>query len=544
MVVGVRIDRIEVTNHSRIGDLELDIRRHAVIVGANDVGKSSLLRLLQLLLGSTTGQMFQQLSLADLADSTKEVTVEARFIDFTNAERALFPREISVDANDKSESLRVQLVVAADPDDNEAISIRRWFPESGHERGPSREQLLAFGWRYLPATRGASAASLEGPSSALQALLQAIDLGVEKTRLIDLLDDFNKQLGASKRITDLRTDVAKHLSKAMPRSIAKEDLAVRTSADPEQDVLGNVSMFFERDGGHIPITDQSDGLRQLMSMTLFDLAEGTANVVAIDEPELHLHPSSQRTVAELFRGAHNQKILVTHSPYIVQRFEPSEIVAVSPDRVCHQVPPDKLSAVEKERANWWSPRLLEALTARHAIVVEGPSDRIIVERVAALMDIGLDRLGAVVFDIDGADKFPHVYKLIGKAGFCVPILGLVDEPEKMRWHGQFGGKPSDVFGTVLWASNPDLEGEYCDAFTGPGAARALIGAGFCNEAAILSSCKVASLDDVTVASIAAYCRKDKVGSATAIASQLDVKTAARISSVHGLLDKLRTAGTT
>jgi putative ATP-dependent endonuclease of OLD family len=539
----MRISRIEITNHSRIRDVHVDVRVHAVIVGANDVGKTSILRMLHLLLGAPTGQLYQQLSLTDLRELASDLVVEAQFIDFSDAERALFPREISIAEDDKSESLRVQLVVGADPDDDEAVTVRRWFPESGHERSPTREQLLSFGWRYLPATRGASASSLDGPNSALQALLKAIDLGVEKKHLTGLLDEFNTQLGSSARITELRGDVAAHLSKAMPRSIALDDLAVRTAADPEDGVLGNVSMFFERDGEHVPISEQSDGLRQLMSMTLFDLAEGTANVVAIDEPELHLHPASQRTVAELFGSSANQKILVTHSPYIVQRFEPSQIIAVSPDGKCHQIPADKLSVVEKERANWWSPRLLEVLTARYAVIVEGPSDRIVVEAVARLMGIGLDRLGAVVFDLDGAMKFPHVYKLIGKAGFCVPILGLVDEAEKMGWHGQIGGKPGNVFGKTIWVSNPDLEAEYCAALTGPGTSRALIAAGFCKEPAILSSCAAASLDDVTPEAIADYCRKDKVEAAVAIASQLDVASAIKIASVHGLLETLRVLGT-
>ena len=124
----------------------------------------------------------------------------------------------------------------------------------------------------------------------------------------------------------------------------------------------------------------------------------------------------------------------------------------------------------------------------------------------------------------------------------MPILGLVDEAEKMSWHGQIGGKPIDVFGTSIWASNPDLEAEYCAALTGPGTGRALIATGFCKEAAILSSCKVSALDAVTVEDIAAYCRKDKVGAAVAIASRLDAKTAAKISSVTGLLEKLRALG--
>ena len=535
------ISHVEIANHSRIPDLSLEIRGDAVIVGANDVGKTSILRLLDLLLGATTGQLYQRLSLADLADPSAELAVEAVFSGFTDEERRLFPREISIDPRDRSESLRIRLTAITDPDDPDAVAIRRWFPEGGHDRSPSREQTAAFGWRFLPATR-ATAATLDGERSALHAILMAIDLGAEAEELSGLLEGFNAKLGTSERIMDLRSKVASHLSRAMPRTIAHDDISFRTASDPQEDVLGGVSMFFERDGRHVPVSEQSDGLRQLMSMTLFDLAENAANVVAIDEPELHLHPSSQRTVAELFRSAGNQKILVTHSPYIVQPFEPSQVVAVSPDGTCHQIPAAKLTAVEKERASWWSPRLLEVLAARYAIVVEGVSDRIIVEAAARVMGISLDRVGAVVFDIDGAGNFPHVYKLIGKNGFCVKILGLVDDAEKHPWHGAIGGKPAAVFGTELWASAPDLEAEYCRALTGPGTARALIAAGFCREDGIASSCGVPDVDQIADDAAAAFCRKDKIGAARAIATQLDLASAVKITSVHGLLAKLRELG--
>lgn len=535
----MELDLVSISNHSRIADARIAIRGHAVIVGANDVGKTSLLRMLNLLLGATTGQLYQQVSVSDLADAGQDLVVEARFVKFSDHERALFVREISIDAETKSESMRVQLILAADPTDEQAVTVRRWFPEAGHDRTPTRDQLAAFGWRYLPATRGSSTSSLDGPNSALQALLRAIDLGAEKEQLAGLLSQFNSQLGSSARIKELRTDVALHLSKAMPRDIDQDDLVVRTASDPEAGVLGNVSMFFKREDDYASITDQSDGLRQLMSMTLFDLAEGAANVVAIDEPELHLHPASQRTVAELFGAGRNQKILATHSPYIVHRFEPSQIIAVSPDGVCHQISADKLTAVEKLRANWWSPRLLEVLAARIALLVEGVSDRVIVEAVARLMSISLDKLGAVVFDLDGAMKFPHVYKLIGKSGFCVPMLGLVDDAEKGKWLGQVGGKPRNVFGTTIFVSNPDLEAEYCAALTGPGTARALIAAGLCDESAILQTSQASMLDDVTDTAMAHYCRNHKVEAAVAIASQLKLEAAAKITSVHSLLMQLQ-----
>jgi putative ATP-dependent endonuclease of the OLD family len=172
-------------------------------------------------------------------------------------------------------------------------------------------------------------------------------------------------------------------------------------------------------------------------------------------------------------------------------------------------------------------------------VVEGVSDRIIVEAAARVMGIGLDRIGVVAFDIDGANKFSHVHKLIGKDGFCVPILGLVDQGEKLVWHGAIGGKPKAVFSTTVRASDPDLEAEYWRALTGPGTARTLNLGGLLPRKDILSSCGAAGIDQVTGEAAAAFCRKDKIDAATAIATQLDRATAEKITSVHGLLEKLR-----
>lgn len=534
----MRISALAVTNHSRIPDLTLSVRQHAVIVGANDVGKSSILRLLNLTLGASTGALYQRLSKTDLGSADAPLVVDVTLADFTDAERALFTNEIHVAEDGETESLHVQLSVEQDPEDEDTVAIRRWFPQAGHERAPSSKQIDGFGWRYLPATRGVTASSLDGRDSALRNLLGTTDLGEHRATLVDLLEQFNTELGSSNNVVDLLQRVANHLSRAMPRPVASDDLAIRSTADPETDVLGNVSMFVKKDGAHVPLTEQSDGVRQLTAMTLFDLAEGAANVVAIDEPELHLHPSSQRTVAELFVSSTNQKVLATHSAYIVHRFEPSHVIAVGPDGECHQIADDKLSVVEKQRVNWWSPRLLEALTARAAIVVEGASDRVIVEAAARALGIELDRLGAVVLEIDGADKFPHVYKLIGKDGFGIPILGLVDDKEQGSWLGAFGGKPKHVLGTSLWVSTPDLEAEYAHAFTGPGLAMALVDGGYCREDAVLQSAGVSALADVSEEAAAAFCRKGKTDAAAVVAAQLSSATAGKIASVAGLLNAL------
>lgn len=533
----MRLSRVSITNHSRIQDLTFDVRRHAVIVGANDVGKSSILRMLNLLLGSSTAVLYQALSRGDLRDPEQQLIVNAMWTDFADHNRRPFPSEISISEDQSREYLWVQMVVEADPDDDEAVTVRRWFPESGHERAPTREQLEAFGWRYLKATRGAS--MMEGAHSPVRTLLDAADLGNNEDGLKGILEKFNEELAGNESVGELLDRVAVHLSRAMPRAVAKGDFAVRSVTDPSSDVLQDVTIFLNRGDGQVSLMEQSDGVRQLMSMTLFDLAEGKANVLAIDEPEIHLHPTSQRTAADLLSSAGNQKIIVTHSPYILHRFEPSEVISVDRHGKCRQIADEKLSKVEKVRAHWWSPRLLETLTARFVVLVEGDADRVIVDAVAKKLGIDLDRLGAIVVELDGANKFKNVFPLLGPDGFGPTLLGLVDKDESSMWVNAFKEKPAGVVDKKVFISDVDLEDEYTRALGGPAAARALVKGGFCQEQGILQSSGAATIEEISAEAVANFCRdKGKVEAATCISEALDAGSAERIGSVARLVRML------
>lgn len=493
--------------------------------------------MLNLLLGTSTAGLYQALTPADLRDPEQPLVVDVLWSDFSEANRRPFPSEISIGQDHATEYLWVQMVVEQDPEDDEAVTIRRWFPESGHERAPTREQLEAFGWRYLKATRGAS--MMDGAHSPVRTLLAAADLGENEEGLKALLDQFNEKLAGNESVGELLSRVAGHLSRAMPRVVTKDDFVVRSVTDPSSDVLQDVTMFLNRGDGQVPLSEQSDGVRQLMSMTLFDLAEGTANVLAIDEPEIHLHPSSQRTAADLLSGDGNQKFIVTHSPYILHRFEPAEVIAVDRHGYSHQVGQSRLSKVEKVRAHWWSPRLLEALTSRFVIVVEGAADRVIVEAVANNLSLDLDRIGAVVVELDGADKFRNVFPLLGPDGFGPTLLGLVDKNESSSWVNAFGGKPKKVIDKKVFISDGDLEDEFTKALGGPAAASALIDGGFCREQGILQAAGVDSISAISPEAVAKFCRdKGKVDAATAISEALTLETAAEIGSVSRLLSAL------
>ncbi|GAA0993452.1 hypothetical protein GCM10009563_09390 [Subtercola frigoramans] len=488
-------------------------------------------------MGATAQQLYQGITVDDLGQADEPFICRVSLIDFSDDERALFPDETTIQA-DGSEVLIVELSVERSPDDNEQVIIRRWFPE-GTDRTPNRGQLDAFGWQYLPASRSSAIEFMQGRRSPLRSLLESTDLGADKQALVETLDAFNGKLESNTALEDLRNMIAEHLSRSMPKVIDKSELTIRTTADPNSDVLEDVTLFLKRDEGVRALADQSDGVRQLMTMTFFDLAKSGANMVAIDEPELHLHASSQRTVAELFASGKNQRLLVTHSPYIVQRFEPKHVLVVTADQEVRQIPSSSFSSVEKEMANWWSPRLLEALTSRRTLVVEGIADRVFIEACARKLGVPLDKLGITVLELDGADKFKHVYNLLGKNGFDLDIIGLVDHAERGSWMSALSIKPKNINKKVLFVANADLEDEYALGMGGPAAGQALIDEGVCREQGILQAAGVSAVADLTEAQVAEFARDRKVTSAVAVGKHVTVDQIARMPAVSGLFDYIK-----
>ena len=73
----MRVTAVRVQNYARLEDLDIEVRRHLVLVGPNDAGKSSLLRCLDFLLGSSTAQLYSNVTREDLRDPDQPLIIEA-----------------------------------------------------------------------------------------------------------------------------------------------------------------------------------------------------------------------------------------------------------------------------------------------------------------------------------------------------------------------------------------------------------------------------------------------------------------------------------
>lgn len=533
----MRLTRMAVRNYSRLQDLELEVREHLVLVGPNDVGKSSLLRCLDLVLGASTAQLYSKITIDDLRDPGQPLVVEVALADFSADDQALYPDEITIGAGG-AQSLTIRLEATFDA--NQTLSVERFAPASGMGRQLSRNQLLGVGWTLLGATDG-SRDIRDDRHSMLDDILRAVDLGSEQATFDALIAKISEGLRDSTVLDGIRGELAGQLTKALPDAVAKDDLQFIPGAAADSDVLSGVRLQVSKAGVARAISAQSDGMRAMYAIALYDLISGGANMVGIDEPEVHLHPSSQRSLARLLRTGRNQKFLATHSSDVVGAFPAESIVAVRAGGVVVQPKVGFLSADQRMVVRWWVRDKLEPLTARRVVGVEGFSDRVVLERAAELTDRELDRLGVSLLETGGAGDMGAIWQLFGPDGFDVPMSLLIDRDAVADTASKLGVAEADLNRHSVWISERDLEEEYTAAIGADVLWRAIERSGHFSKNE-LNNCKASGPSGTRTADdVAAFCRFKstyKARAAMVVADLLDEPTARMIKSLDDLLGEI------
>ena len=295
--------------------------------------------------------------------------------------------------------------------------------------------------------------------------------------------------------------------------------------------------FPDRGIWRTPSRAQRDAFGWMLLKARANLQGQDSNILAIDEPEAHLHPSSQRSLAKMLKASGSQKILVTHSPTIAGSFEPDEIVVIRSDGSAVQPEEGFLSGDAGMLARWWIGSQLEPLTAGVVIAVEGPSDRIIVNKVAGSLGFDLDQHDVVVVETSGSGDMKVVESIFGKAGFDIPLFELIDADARDVAAKRRGVSPDELEAHRVFVSLADLEDEYVQAI---GARR--LWDKMCSAKTfsrnVLEQCEVGSDGYPTEAGLAEFIRRKsnrKIPSALLAASLIDEANARNVESVAKLL---------
>jgi predicted ATP-dependent endonuclease of OLD family len=158
-------------------------------------------------------------------------------------------------------------------------------------------------------------------------------------------------------------------------------------------------------------------------------------IVAIEEPELHLHPQACRYFRHLLRElarSGTQVMFSTHGGYFVDFTEPEDICIVrkKPGEGSSIVSGRGLGLTAEERQTLklnsrFTPEHSEVMFASKVLIVEGAAERVAMPVALQLAEFDMDREGASVLDARGKENIPAFAKVLNQ--FRIPFLCIIDE---------------------------------------------------------------------------------------------------------------------
>ena len=502
----MKITSIDIRNHSRISDCTIDVRDNLILVGANGSGKSSIIRCVDLALGKTTQQLYYSINSSDFEDEEQPFIVEVKLGGLSKDELSFFPDDYDVIDN----SLTVRMEATLDKDD---LTIRRYSPKGARGDNLRREQLASIGWSMIPSDF--STTQLEsGRKTIVDDYLKEVDASGDQAKLADAIKSLSDAIDGSGAFNDALSSLANQLDPVLDGGITASKLHFVPEAAINGDLLNNVRLQIEgRSGTAREATEQSDGTKALIAFSIFNLLN-SGGMIAIDEPETHLHPSAQRNLIRILKSTGRQLVIATHSGVVAGEFEPDNIAVTREGLPPVQPRRGFLAGQEDQKtlARWWISSRIELLTAKQVIAVEGQSDRIMLEE-------------------------PHVLEIFGKSGFGLRVSILVDEDAEKDMADALGVEAGDLTSKSVYVSRSDLEAEYVAAI---GADRLweTLGKSSLFTPNMLKNCAIS--DDSGKPDedeLAEFCRrkKNKIFCAVVACKLLDEDSAQRVSSVIEVL---------
>ena len=163
------------------------------------------------------------------------------------------------------------------------------------------------------------------------------------------------------------------------------------------------------DGTPTPIQQKGDGIKSLTALAILNIPARVdrVSVVAIEEPESHLHPESARQLYDTIMSLSqtHQIVLTTHSPLFVNRTNLKENIIVNDGKA---TPVKKIKEIRDVLGIHISDNLTNA---EHALIVEGEDDKIALEKLLPSMSTKIKRAiqnGTFIIDyIGGAGNLPY-----------------------------------------------------------------------------------------------------------------------------------------
>lgn len=422
----MRILNVEIANFRALEKVAVPLQQFSVLLGENDVGKTSFLYALE--------KFFTGKKLSDPKDwyhkrTEESIRITVTFGDLPNDDEELTP------LIRKNGTLVLNRIFTFDkPPETKAILDDLSAVNVPKSLITARFSENAF--HFIPVRRDLAVQFSMNKTALLGKLLRATmrkaieDAGVEKP-----LSEIQKVLQAA--INTPRESMELFLKEQLNNDSIKlgfDDLQI----DPTEGVSFAVTLSDDRVVG-VEIQDRGAGTQNNLIIALFRLIAksdlGPEFIFAMEEPENSLHPKAQRQLLAVIQeiSNSNQVIVTTHSPVFIDRtrFESNILLTrkAAGNTVAKIFQPEDLTTIRADLGIRASDALLKG-GGNCALLVEGNTEEDGFPQFMEMMGLSEFDLGIAIVNMGGSD-FDRVRNIIQLLdSYEIPTVVVLDRDAK------------------------------------------------------------------------------------------------------------------